>query len=79
MKERVGYIKKVDMDKCEEGHVFSYSTNDANTVQMGIQKREIKSLFVPTYVNSMEDRKYTLKDKSIHNLLYLCVEGDIDG
>ena len=28
MKERVGYIKKADMDQFEKGHAFSYSTND---------------------------------------------------
>src|SRR5690625_3982359 len=79
MKECVGYIKKAEMDKCEKGHTFSYSINDDQTVRMGIQKRGIKSLFVPTYLIDMEDKKYTLKDQPVKNLLYFCVEGEIDG
>ncbi|HLR07718.1 MAG TPA: hypothetical protein VK136_00425 [Bacillota bacterium] len=79
MKECVGYIKKADMVKCEKGHAFSFSINDDRSIQMGIQKRRIKDLLVPTYMIHMEDRQYNLRDKPIKNLLYFCVEGDIDG
>src|SRR5690625_3171123 len=81
MNEHVGYVKKVDMDKCEKGHAFSYSTKakDDETVRMGMQKRGIKNLFVPTYLIDIDDKKYTLKDKPVKNLLYFCVEGEIDG
>src|SRR5690625_44528 len=80
MKERVGFIKKADMVNCEKGHAFSFSTNnDDRSIQMGIQKRRIKDLLVPTYLIHMEGRQYNLRDKPIKNLLYFCVEGDIDG
>src|SRR5690625_2264649 len=79
MKERVGYIKKADMYQCEKGHAFSYSTNDDQTIRMGIQKRGIKNLFVATYLIDLENKKYILKDQPVKNLLYFCVEGEIDG
>jgi len=79
-KERVGYIKKVDIVKCEKGHAFSFSANnDDRSIKMGIQKRRIMDLLVPTYLIHMGDRQYNLRDKPIKNLLYFCVEGDIDG
>src|SRR5699024_4013242 len=78
-KETVGIIEKEDIAGCEKGHVFSFTANDGAKIVMGIKKRGIKDFLVAKYVVKMAEETYMLKDKVGNNLLYFCVEGNIEG
>lgn len=76
--KQVGFIKKIAMPECEKGHAFSFTTNNTSIVRVGIKKRGIKDLFVPSYLIQTNDKNYRLKDKAGNNLFYFCVEGKMD-
>lgn len=76
--DRIGYIKMIDMDNCEERHSFSFTTDKDHTVMMGIKKRNITNFFVATYLIRTKKKDYILKDRVGNNFLYFCVNGNIN-
>src|SRR5699024_7981558 len=78
-KETDGISEKEDIAGREKGHVYSITTNDGAKIIMRIKTRGIKDIFVDKYVVKIAEETYMLKDKVGNNLLYFCVEGNIEG
>lgn len=76
--EHIGSIQMTDIEGCEQGSSFSFTTNNDQIVQMGIQKRRLKNILFPQYTIKWSRQTYTLRDKPGYNLLYFCVVGKID-
>src|SRR5690625_3218120 len=78
-KKQIGYIEKAEMPGCEKGNTFSFIVKDEGVVTLGIQKRSIKDIIVPTYKIKTNFHEYKLRDKFGNNLLYFSVVGEIAG
>jgi len=74
----VGSIKLTKLSGCEQRHSFSFTIGENEVVKMGIKKRGITNLLVATYILYINGKKYILKDKVGNNLLYFCVDGQIE-